>query len=220
MSSKWLNQPYNKSEREQVPTCFSSHCYHVSEHPELFYAKLIWRHDSCKFHSAVNDQHWCCDIVMHSCVRSFWSQYIWAIKILPIERNDRKGNRAHVHLYFMILRLELIAVKNWFWTWTAASKSPRQHILKLWKLFLSQWWWAVCLHLQFNTPVVKSGSILWNIVVHGIFGICLNLVFPLNIFKQLHLIMSCPAYWAELSSLHVILREPDKFPFWHISNKY
>lgn len=51
------------------------------------------------------------------------------------ERNDREGNRAHVHLYFMILRLELIAVKNWFWTWTAASKSTRQHILKLWKLF-------------------------------------------------------------------------------------
>lgn len=108
----------------------------------FFYAEshLIWGLDSCRFHSAVNDQHLCCDIVMHSCFRSVWSQYIWAIKILPIERNDREGNHAHVHLYFMILRLELIAVKNWFWTWTAASKSTRQHILKLWKLFLSQWW--------------------------------------------------------------------------------
>lgn len=131
----------------QVPTCFSSRWYHVSEHLEPFNAKLRWGHNSCRFHSAVNDQHWCCDIVMLSCFRSFWSQYIWAIKILPIERNDRKGNRTHVHLYFMILRSELITVKNWFWTWTAASKYPRQHILKLWKLFLSQWWWPVSLLL-------------------------------------------------------------------------
>lgn len=147
----------NPSE-EQVPTCFTSHCCHVSEHPERSNAKLILEHYSCRFHSAVNDQHWCCDIVIHSCFRSFWSQYIWAVKILPIERNDRKGNRAHVHLYFMILRLEVIAVKNWFWTWTAASKSPRQHVLKLWKLFLSRWWRPVSLHLHFNTPAVKSAS--------------------------------------------------------------
>lgn len=121
--------------------------------------------------------------------------------------------RANVHLFFMIFRLKLITMKIRFWTFTAASKFLRQHILTLCSNVVKKDSRKLSLtHLWYTFTLSNKGSFFWRRTCQkhsenyqG--DIQFLLKWNANPSKLHCLIMICPDYGTKLNGLHVILKE-------------